>query len=249
VYVSSTDSGTVKVISTDTDTVTASITVGAKPAGLTMTPDGKYVVAAVNGANSAEVIDTSTDAVVNKVVVPFAHSSCVSADSHFAYVGSQAPNAPAIIVVDITSTTAAPISYPVDKSPRALGCAAANKVFFTAAGVDALEVMDSSTGKVGTPITTGGSPHDTRPTNDGKFELIVSQTAGDLEMIDQASSTVAAKVPTGKMPHWIALTSGGGGAYVTNEGDNNVVLVDLDTRSVVTTIPVGNAPRKIAIQH
>src|SRR4051812_24337880 len=40
VYVSSMDTGSVKVISTDTDSIAASIDVGSKPAGLAITPDG-----------------------------------------------------------------------------------------------------------------------------------------------------------------------------------------------------------------
>lgn len=247
VYVSSTDSGAVRVIGTDSDTVTASIDVGAKPAGLELTPDGRHLVASVAGANEAVVIDTTTDAVVSHTAVGLAHSASISGDGHYAYVGSQVTTAPAVVVVDLTGA-APPTSYAVDKSPRALAWTSWGKVYFSAVGLDTLEVLDPNTGKLGTPIPTGGSPHDTRPTRDGKFELVVSQTAGDLELIDPTAAAVVAKVPTGKMPHWIALSGDGARAYVTNEGDNNVVVVDLATRAVVATIAIGNAPRKIALQ-
>jgi YVTN family beta-propeller protein len=49
VYVSSSDSGAVKVIGTDVDNVIGSIDVGAKPAGLAITPDGRHVVVSVGG--------------------------------------------------------------------------------------------------------------------------------------------------------------------------------------------------------
>jgi len=112
-----------------------------------------------------------------------------------------------------------------------------------------VEVLNAATGQPGTQIPTGGSPHDIRPTIDGKRVLTVSQTMGDLEIIDPATGTIAGRVPTGKMPHWIALSSDGKLAYVTNEGDNNMVAIDLATQKVTKTISnIGAAPRKIALQ-
>jgi len=246
VYVSSTDSGSVKVISTADDTLAGSIDVGAKPAGIAVTPDGTRVVAAVGGANEAVIIDTSSDTVVKHVPVPAAHASCITADGHWAYVASQATGAPAVVQIDIMGDTA-PKSFPVDKSPRMLSCTP-NKIYFTAVGLDAVEMMDPVTGALGTPITSGGSPHDVRATIDGKLELVVSQTAGDLEFMDTATDLVLATVPTGKLAHWITPFTNGTGAYVTNEGDNNVVTVDFASHRVIDTIAIGNAPRKMALQ-
>jgi len=247
-YVSSTDSGVVEVIATANDTIISSINVGAMPAGLSITPDGKQVIVSVGGANQAAVIDTASDTVVSQTTVAKAHNAAISPDGHLAYVASQVSAAPAIVAVDLTAAAAQPKSFSIAKSPRALADAPWGKIYFSAQGDDALEVMDPATGQVGTPIATGGSPHDTRPTLDGKLELVVSQTAGELELIDPNLASVVAKVATGKMPHWIGLSSDGLRAYVTNEGDNNVVVVDLNAKSVTQTIAIGNAPRKIALQ-
>jgi YVTN family beta-propeller protein len=246
VYVSSTDTGTVKVIETAGDTIANSIDVGVKPAGIAVTPDGSRVVVSVGGAGEAVIIDTSTEAVLKHVSVAAAHASCISADGHYAYVGSQATGAPAIALVDILGGTPTK-SFPVDKSPRMLSCTPGT-IYFTAVGLDAVEVMEPTTGSLGDPIASGGSPHDVRATPDGKFELVVSQTAGDLEFIDVQSRSVIAQVPTGKLAHWITLFADGTGAYVTNEGDNNVVTVDLGQRRVTSTIAIGNGPRKMALQ-
>jgi YVTN family beta-propeller protein len=247
VYVSSADSAVVEVIATDSDTITKSISVGAQPAGLSITPDGLHVIASVGGANLAAIIDTTTDTIVSQATVGKAHNAAISPDGQTAYVASQTTGAPAIVAVSVAGA-GSPQSFAVDKSPRALAYAPWGKIYFSAVGMDGLEVMDPATGQLGAPIATGGSPHDTRPTRDGKLELVVSQTAGDLELIDPAAGSVVAKVPTGKMPHWIGLTSDGLRAYVTNEGDNNLVVVDLNARTVMETIVVGKAPRKIALQ-
>src|SRR6478736_4065311 len=246
VYVSSTDTGTVKVIDTANDTIAGSIDVGEKPAGIAVTPDGSRVVVSVGGAGELSIIDTSTDAVLKQVPVAAAHASCITADGRYAYVGSQATGAPAVVEVDLVGDAPAQ-SLPVDKSPRMLSCASKG-IYFTAVGLDAVELMDPSTGSLASPIASGGSPHDVRSTSDEKFELVVSQTAGDLEFIDVAAGSVIASVPTGKLAHWITLSSDGTSAYVTNEGDNNVVIVDLDLRHVTRAIAIGNGPRKMALQ-
>jgi YVTN family beta-propeller protein len=246
VFVSSTDTGTVKVLDTTSDSVSASIDVGAKPAGLAITPDGSLVVAAVGGADEAVIIDARTNAVVRHVPVGQAHSSCITADGHYAYVGSQVTTAPAVVKVDLRGDE--PLqSFAVDKAPRALACEA-DRIYFTVVGLDAVEQLDPDTGALGTPISIGGSPHDVRAQKPGELELVVSQTAGDLEFIDTASALVVAQVPTGKLAHWITLNADRTTAYVTNEGDNNVAVVDLTQRVVSDMIDVGKAPRKMAIQ-
>jgi YVTN family beta-propeller protein len=247
VFVSSTDTGTVKVIDTASDAIAASIDVGAKPAGLTIAPDGRLVVAAVGGADEAVIIDASTNAVLRHVPVGQAHSSCITSDSHYAYVGSQVTASPAIVKVDLDADTPAQ-TFAVDKSPRALACEA-DRIYFTVVGLDAVEVIDPNTGTLGAPISSGGSPHDVRAAQPGQIELVVSQTAGDLELIDVPSASVVAHVPTGKLAHWITVTADRTVAYVTNEGDNNVSVVNLTTRVVTDTIDVGKAPRKMALQY
>jgi YVTN family beta-propeller protein len=247
VFVSSTDQGSVVVLSTEDDSITTSIDVGAKPAGLTVTPDGKQVVASVGGANEAVIIDTETREVVDHVPVDLAHSSCVTKDGRYAYVGSQVTDAPAVVTVDLTGALE-PKSLPVDRSPRALACEDGG-IYYTAVGLDAVEILDPETGKVSDPIETGGSPHDIRRACDSSIELVVSQTAGDLEFIDTGSHKVVDKVVTGKLAHWIAVSADGKLAYVTNETDDNVSIVDLDARELIDTIDVGDAPRKIGIQR
>jgi YVTN family beta-propeller protein len=151
-------------------------------------------------------------------------------------------------VIDLEAGTMT-ASVPLPHAPRALDYALGGKVYFTVTGVDGLEVLDPATNTLAAaPIATGGSPHHMLATRDGAFELVVSQTAGDLEFVDVKQAAVVAAVPTGKAPHWIALSGDGSRAYVTNESDNTVSVVDLAQRKVLATIPVGKGPRKIAVQ-
>jgi YVTN family beta-propeller protein len=248
VFVSSDGSSTVSVIETATDTVAASIDVGLTPHGLAIAASGEYVVCAGFGTDSAQIIDARSNQVLSRVAVPRPHNSAISLDGERAYVGSQQKDTPSIAVVDLDSG-ALTASVPLPHAPRALDVAPNGKVYLTVTGVDGLEVLDPATNQLAaSPIATGGSPHHMIATKDGRFELVVSQTAGDLEYVNAEQGAVVASVPTGKAPHWIGLSGDGTRAYVTNESDNTVSVVDLAQRRVLATIAVGKGPRKIALQ-
>ena len=248
VFVSSDGASTISVIDTASDQVVASIDVGMTPHGLSISSSGEYVVCAGYGTDSALIIDSATSKVIARVAVPRPHNSAISPDGQRAYVGSQQKDTPSIAVLDVEAGTVT-ASVPLPHAPRALDYAPGGKVYFTVTGVDGLEVLDPATNTLAAmPIATGGSPHHMLATRDGAFELVVSQTAGDLEFIDVKQAAVVAAVPTGKAPHWIGLSGDGSRAYVTNESDNTVSVVDLAERKVVATLPVGKGPRKIAVQ-
>jgi len=247
VYVASDASSMLSVISTASDTVTGTIDVGMTPHGLTISKDGHEVLLSDFGANQAEIIDTASDTVSAKVDVSRPHNSAISPDGTTAYQASQDAMTPAIDVIDlgaakITDTVA------LQQAPRAVDYASWGTVYFTLTGVDALNQLDPKTNQLGTAIPTGGSPHHMLATKDGKYELVVSQTAGDLEYVDPTSASVVAKVQTGTTPHWIALSTDGKWAYVSDEGSNDVAVIDIAGQKVVQTINIGKGPRKLAVQ-
>src|SRR5437867_3593555 len=140
-------------------------------------------------------------------------------------------------------------AVPLDKTPRAVDASPDGKrVYFTLAGVNAVQVLDTATNQIVAQIAVGVSPHQAPPTADGRWDLVVAQGPGELDIVDTSTNALAAAVPVGKTPHWVAIASDGRTAWVTNEGSNEVSVVDLGKRTVTATIAVGNAPRKIAVQ-
>jgi YVTN family beta-propeller protein len=246
VYVSSDGASTVSVIDTATDKVAGSIEVGANPHGLAMSADGKRVLVSAFGTNRSLVIDTAADRIVGEVAVPQVHNGTLSADGSRAYVASQKQGEAAIVILDL-KTMARAGAVPLDKTPRALDLSPDGKrLYFTLAGVNAVQVLDTATNQVVAQIAVGA--HEAPFTADGRWALAVSQGPGEIGVLDVATGTVAGTVTVGKLPHWVTSTSDGRTAYVSNEGSNEVSVVDLAKRTVVATIPVGNAPRKIAVQ-
>src|SRR5207245_1142352 len=172
----------------------------------------------------------------------------MSRDGRTAWVASQQQGATALVRLDLTIWKEV-ARVPLDKTPRGLELSPdGRRVFFTLAGVNAIQVLDTATDRIATQIPVGASPHYAPFTPDGRWALAVVQGPGELGILDAASSTLAGTIAVGKAPHWSTSSSDGRMAYVTNEGSNDVSVVDLASRTVTATIAVGNAPRKIAVQ-
>ncbi len=248
VYVSSDGDSKVSVIDTSTDKVVNTIEVGKSPHGLALTPDGKLVLVADFGTSQVVFIDTASNQVVGQVAVPSPHNIAISPDGHTAYVAAQKQGATALAVLNIDNKTQVG-SVPLAHTPRALNFSPDGKLlYFTLAGVDAVQVLDPATNQVTAQIPVGASPHHPLFTPDGQLALVVSQGPGEVDIIQTDLNAVIDVAPVGRMPHWIAINSQGTTAWVTNEASNTVSVVDIGKGVVTATIPVGNAPRKIVIQ-
>jgi YVTN family beta-propeller protein len=200
------------------------------------------------GSNRVLVINTGADRVIGEVPVAQPHNGTLSRDGRTGWVASQQQGATALVRLDLTAWKET-ARVPLDKTPRGLELSPdGTRVFFTLAGVNAIQVLDTATSRIVAQIPVGASPHYAPFTPDGRWALAVVQGPGELSILDTASNTVAGTVAVGKAPHWTTSSSDGRTAYVTNEGSNDISVVDLASRTVTATIAVGNAPRKIAVQ-
>ncbi len=248
VYVSSDGASTVSVIDATTDQVVSSIEVGQAPHGLAITPDGRRVLAAVFGADRVVTIDTATNRVIAQASVPGPHNIAISPGGTAAYVAAQQQGNTALVVLDLTGANE-PGRVALEKTPRALSFSPDGaRLYFTLAGLDAVQVLDPVRNEVTAQIPVGASPHHPLFTANGEYGLVVSQGPGELAIIAPATNSVVGTVSVGMMPHWIAMSGDGETAYVTNEGSGDISVVDLDMQTVSATIPVGEGPRKIVVQ-
>jgi YVTN family beta-propeller protein len=121
-------------------------------------------------------------------------------------------------------------------------------LWFTEAGVDEVQVLDTTNNQISATVSVGASPNQLLFTPDGFLVLVVSQSPGELALLDPATNTNIASVKVGDLPYWIAAAGAGQSAYVTNEGSDDVSVVDLTTDTLSDTISVGSAPHEIVIQ-
>ena len=248
VYVSGEGSSSVSVIQTSTDRVVQTIEVGSTPHGLAMAPDGKTLLVGVYGTDQVAFVDTGTQKIVATVPVPKPHTIAIRPDGKLAYIASQQPGKFALVKLDL-ATRAVAGSIALDKPPRDLEFGHDGKaLYFTIAGIDAINVLDPTSDAIFARIPTGASPHIANAFRGAPAGTAVVQGPGELLLFDTATNAPLRSIAVGKQPHWIAAAGDGKKAYVTNEGSNDVTVVDLTTAQT-TTIAVGNAPRKVVVQR
>jgi len=245
VFVAGDASSSMSVIDTASDTVVRTVEVGAAPHGLAMLPDGRTILVGVYGADRVAFVDVASGAVAATVPVAKPHTIAVRPDGKLAYVASQEPGQFALVVVDLAARSVVR-RIDFDKPPRDPEFSHDGRfLYVTAAGVNALRVIDASSDQQVAEIATGPSPHLGKWFAGAAVGAIVVQGPGELLLFDPARQAALRSVAVGKQPHWMA--SDGKTVWVTNEGSNDVSAVDLASGRA-TPIAVGNAPRKIVVQ-
>src|SRR5204863_2083720 len=103
---------------------------------------------AVYGEDNLVFVDTTTQQVVGSVAVAKPHTIAVRPDGRYAYLASQEPGKFALVVVDLGIRQVAR-TLPLDKTPRDLEFGFDGKaLYFTMAGVNAVQVLDSASDKI-----------------------------------------------------------------------------------------------------
>src|SRR6266853_1773062 len=246
-YVGNFKDNTVSVIDTGAGAVVATVSVVTGPHGMGVTPDGRRVFVSGDSSSGVSVIDTATDRVIKTIEVgKTPHGIAITPDGKTAYVTSQEPGKFALVVVDLASRSVIR-AVALKTAPRDPEFSFDGKVlYFTLAGVNAIQVLDPVTDKIVAEVPTGVSPHIARLYRGATLGAAVVQGPGVLQLFDPATKKQVRAIAVGNQPHW-QTSNDGKKVYVTNEGSNDVTVVDLGTGQK-TTIPVGTAPRKVVVQ-
>jgi YVTN family beta-propeller protein len=213
--------GEVQAVSTATNSVIATISLGGSPTTAAVTPDGAHVYVldqAVTGGFFA-VIDTATNSLSAgpfPVNSGFGRGGATVTEFPFSLSGNLAylPGGLSFNTVSVistaTNTLAATVTLP---APFA--------------------------GPNGVVITPDGS------------RLYISDFFGNVvDIIDTATNTVEpSSIPVGSLPIGLAITPDGAFVYVANSGDNTVSVISTATNTVLATVPVGQSPFDIAIAN
>lgn len=245
-YVSSDGASTVSVLDTSTNRLVKKIDVGKGPHGVTFVPGQNLLLVAVNGGDKVAFVDTTTQSVVGDVRVGKPHTIAVSPDGRRAYISSQTPGHFALVVVLIPSRTVEE-SIMLNKTPRDLEYGYDGHIYFTEAGINAVEVFDPLTDRIIAEVPTGVSPHYVNHFRNTDYGMTVVQGPGELLLFDTNKYQPVRTIKVGKQPHWLAVSGDGRTAYVTNEGDNTLSVIDIASGKT-GTITVGNQPRKVVVQ-
>ena len=261
----------VSVIDIASNTVVATVDVGAFPTGVAVTPDGAKAYVVNQGDSSVSVINTATNTVSTTITTGIGYSPydvAISPDGLHAYVTDADPDLTNPIVLESrvtiidTASDSVATSIPLGSMlPEGIAITPDGTRAYVAnyGGTDintgieyppSVTVVDLTTNTVVTTITyaqfTG--PKNIAITPDGTRAYVTLSFSDAVSVINTATNTISTTITVGPNPNDIDLAPDGSIAYVTIGTDNVVVTIDTATNAVIgTPETVGQQPQGIAI--
>jgi YVTN family beta-propeller protein len=232
---------TVSVIDTAKKVVTATISVGQGPLGVSVTPDGGTVYVTNQDDSTVSVIATATNAVTATIPVGRGPSGVsVIPDGSKVYVVNETDNT--VSVID-TTTNAVTATIPVGRNPFGVSVTPdGSKVYVTNQYDNTVSVIATATNAVTATIPVGGVPQGVAVSPDGSKVYVTNQHDNTVSVIATATNAVTATIPVGRLPLGVSVLSDGSKVYVVNAVDNTVSVIDTTTNAVTAIIPVGQGP-------
>lgn len=230
------------------DVVTATISVGANPQGLTVTPDGSRVFVANSDGGSVSMIDTATGAVIAETDIAGAPVDVASSPDG-SRVYAVAKNSSMVWVLD-ARTGGIVRSVTVDglTSSGLTGVAVSADggtlhVSSDEARVALVRLQGDSWAHIGVCSTRG--PQSSIAAGPG-YGYVTFRDAGVVESIWNCF-TGRVTFPVGAQPEGLAVTPDGARVYVANSGDDSVSVIDVASGRVLAPISVGARPVGVAV--
>jgi gliding motility-associated-like protein len=186
-YITNSGSNDVSVVSTVTKTVIATIPVGAKPYGVSVSKDGSRVYIGNINSNNVSVIDAISNTVIATIPVGKAPTGVVvSPDGKKVYVTCETDNVVSVINTD-TNTVEATI--PAGQRPYGITTnKAGTRVYVTNITSKSISVIDMATNTVFTTIPYGYEARDIEVSPDDQFVYVLA--FGGVIKIDAQTNTV-----------------------------------------------------------
>ena len=249
-YVSNYGEGTVSVIKKSDNSVMDTISVGTRPFGVAMTPQGDYAYVTNYGSNSVSIIRTSDNQVEDTVPAgqnPF--GIAMMHEGNYAYVNDYGIGK--VSVLDTSDNNSIAGTITVGNGPFGIAVAPDDRhVYVCNLGSDTVSVIQTSDNTVAQTISVGGGPSGVAVTPDGKYVYVSNFFDNSVSVIqtsdDPAGNTVVATINNiGNDGNWVdgvAVTPDGAYVYANNYSDGTVSVIRTFDNTVIHTIPVGTKP-------
>jgi YVTN family beta-propeller protein len=241
-YTANRTAGTVSVIDTATDTVTATIATGGMPQYALVNPAGTRLYVTDDSFSTVilRVIDTATNTViatVNTADLASSYGLAINPAGTFVYVA--VANLNGIAVVNTATNTLAGSfttgTHPTDVARRP-----------NSTEVWVPNNQSSNISVIGvTTIPTPATPYFTNFNAAGTFAY-TSHGTGQISVIDTNTKTVSTTVTVGGDPWTPMVDPTDANLYVVNNGLNAVQIMSLASNTIVNTISGFSGPRDIA---
>lgn len=235
--------GGVSVIDTGANQLVATIPTDAEVFHIELSPDGAQAWVAILSIGEIEVIDTATNTVVTRIVLPSSGAQRIAftPDGKRAYVAAGL----GVFVFDahtyalLTTISGSELTFRLGMAFTADG----RRLYVSQPNLDSITVIDAKSNTVtGTLMLPAQSdPRGITLSHKGDRIYVANAGTATVSVFSTFDNHPIASIPVGSSPIEIALTPGDDRAYVTDGGDNTVAIIDTASNSVVNTIAVVDA--------
>ncbi|GMT39510.1 MAG: hypothetical protein IEMM0001_0245 [bacterium] len=116
-----------------------------------------------------------------------------------------------------------------------------------AVGISTVSLVRVADKKLEATIKVRGMAHHTFVTPDGKYAVSTHTTAGTISLIDLATKKIFRNIYTGPQPNYVAFSRDGEQMYVSNAGNNTLSVIDTKNWIVSRNILVGKGPEHVVM--
>jgi YVTN family beta-propeller protein len=213
-YVSNEQGGDVAILDPEAGVVVGRISVGKRPRGLRLLPDGRHLLVALSGSPiAAPGVDEA------KLPPPDR-----SADG--------------IGLVDLETKKLVRV-FPSGDDPESFDLSPDGRtVYISNEETAEMSVLDRPTGTITGRVKVGVEPEGVTVRPDGRVVYVTCEADNVVVAVDTRSLAVLARVPTAARPRSIAFSREGRTAFVTAESGGAVTVIDTVTHTVAATIPI-----------
>jgi YVTN family beta-propeller protein len=241
------NSGGLQVINTIDHSVAAESDVTGLVGELAADAAGARLYAISSRTNFIRVIDTISNAVSKRILLPSGvqpGSIAVSGTGSRAYVTTSTPNQ--LLVID-TSTDSIVASIALGHSPSGVAVSPNGAlVYVVLPNANAIQVIDASSNEIIGAVGVGSDPVRVVFNPAGSKAYVTNGASFDVSEIDVAGNRVVNTFAVGNSPVGVAVNASGTKVYVSNVNGASVSIIDTSTARV-GQVNVGNAPFGIAI--
>jgi YVTN family beta-propeller protein len=251
--------GTISVIDTPSNTVIATVNIGAPtPAFPAITSDGLTLY--VSTGKTITAVDTGTNSVTASIAVDASGGMAITPDGAFVYALGGATGSGNGSVTVIDTATNAPVGSPIvavfnpDAATAVPGVVITPdgaSVYASAENISAASAIATATNTVTAQIPLSNvSLRGVAVTPDGSHVYVAAEAENVVYGINTATNSQQSETLVGNGPFGIAVTPDGAFVYVTNFAGNSVSIIATATNTVVgSPIPIGSGPDGIAIAN
>ncbi len=242
------DGGSVKVISSSSNTVISTISGFSVLTGIAYNQANGDVYVIDSGYQDVKVINSSSNTVITTVSGTFSNPEGIAynqanGDIYVANFGSGT-----LKVINSSSNTV--ISADTDSgfsNPEGIAYDQANgDIYVTNYGSDTVSIINSSSYVFISTLVTGSNPEGIAYDQANGDIYVTNYGSSTVSVINSFSNKVITNISVGSEPIAVAYDQANGDVYVENYGSDTVNVISSSSNKVISTISVGSNPYAIA---